>query len=406
MQGLAKFLKTYFNIIVSTVGLLAVNLVANLGTQDINNTASEIYASYEQLVDKTQMIADYAIIEPAAGPAGIDPQALAQTLKDKARYTANEYEHLNESSEQLRWTITLITLAMVSISGTAGWVVARRSVKQKKEADAIISSVVEVMDQVQLSSQSVNESARELFQQSKQVTGMVEGATVATSQSAGSLQSVSASVEQLSSTNSHIASQVKDSTAIAARAIKEAEATNKTVKELSEVVKKITAQVSSIREITEQTNLLALNAAIESARAGEAGRGFAVVADEVRKLANQTAETTNAIVAQVQQVQQATERTDAAMSEIGRTIGDMNQISASISAAITQQNAATNEISNSISQVAGGAQQVTQSMQQANSISQQSSNLAKGVDEATSVVLAQAQELHGRMQSFLKGVRA
>jgi hypothetical protein len=45
-------------------------------------------------------------------------------------------------------------------------------------------------------------------------------------------------------------------------------------------------------------------------------------------------------------------------------------------------------------------------MQQANTISQQSSNLAKGVDEATSVVLAQAQELHGKMQSFLKGIRA
>src|SRR5690554_5366750 len=70
--------------------------------------------------------------------------------------------------------------------------------------------------------------------------------------------------------------------------LKEMQDTGDEVLSLEERINEINKIIETINYINEETTLLSLNAQIEAARAGEYGRGFAVVADEVGKLADQS----------------------------------------------------------------------------------------------------------------------
>ncbi|MBQ9927627.1 MAG: methyl-accepting chemotaxis protein [Lachnospiraceae bacterium] len=81
----------------------------------------------------------------------------------------------------------------------------------------------------------------------------------------------------------------------------------------SHAVSKINELADTIMEIADQTQLLSLNASIEAARAGDAGRGFSVVASEIGKLAEQSSKTVSSISAIVSEVNAAVNQMEHSM---------------------------------------------------------------------------------------------
>jgi methyl-accepting chemotaxis protein len=142
------------------------------------------------------------------------------------------------------------------------------------------------------------------------------------------------------------------------------------------------------------------------ARAGEAAKGFAVVAAEVKNLATQTSKATEEIGAQINGVQGATQDAVRAIASIGKTIGEVDKIAATIAAAVEEQGAATREIARNVEEAAKGTQEVSSNI---SGVTQ----AANGTGAAAGQVLTAAQALTGQcghlkdiVHQFLEGVKA
>jgi methyl-accepting chemotaxis protein len=80
-----------------------------------------------------------------------------------------------------------------------------------------------------------------------------------------------------------------------------------------------------MQNIASQTNLLSMNAAIEAAHAGEAGKGFAVVADEIRKLAENSGKQSKTISRVLKTIKESIDLITVSANAVLETFGIIDE---------------------------------------------------------------------------------
>lgn len=236
-------------------------------------------------------------------------------------------------------------------------------------AKAVSSDSEEVCDK----SNSVANAADQMSSNMNSVAAAVEETSTNVAIMANSVQEITESIV-------HITSNTESARGMTETAVRQSKQASSRVNELGSAAHEIGKVTETITEISEQTNLLALNATIEAARAGEAGKGFAVVANEIKELAKQTAEATGDIREKIEAIQSSTSLTVTEISGISDIVNKVNEIVVSISSALDQQTATTQEISINISQASEGIQEVTENVTQSSLVASQVAQDIAGVN--------------------------
>lgn len=261
-------------------------------------------------------------------------------------------------------------------------------------------SVHSTADAVGSAVNSVGETAQQLATIGAQTLQRSDAMASMASGMSDAIQAVAAAARQLATSSDAISAQVSEQVAASDAASLISRNGSTSMVALAKDAEKVSEIAAMIRDVAGKTNLLALNATIEAARAGEAGRGFAVVAQEVKSLASQThgaigsvTDTVDAIRAQMQ---------DAAAT-VGSVVQKMENVQSgagNIAAAISQQLAATRDITSNAEHAAHDAQEVSLYSDEVNAVSRRVGDLADEMHEVMTGLEGQVQSLRNSSAAF------
>ncbi|MDY0241553.1 MAG: methyl-accepting chemotaxis protein [Rhodospirillaceae bacterium] len=272
-------------------------------------------------------------------------------------------------------------------------------------AERFEQSTLGAVDTVASSAEDVRQAAETMKSIAERNSQAAVELGAAATQTSENVAIVAAATDQLSSSISDIAQQIAETARISGEASERTRHTQDAIGSLSSAVEKIGDVIHFINDIASETNLLALNATIEAARAGDAGKGFAVVAGEVKNLANQTAQATQNIEAQVRDIQDKTRSTVTDIHGIGGVIKDVQGISAMVASAVEEQSAATQEISRNARMASEATRNVSETVTALSETGQETEQAASTVFAASHALSVQTASLKEAIADFILNLK-
>jgi aerotaxis receptor len=268
-------------------------------------------------------------------------------------------------------------------------------------ADRVEKEARRAVETVSTRTGTMRNQAEDMARSASRLREDASGAATAADQAQGNVEAVAAATEELSASIREITAQTARAGTVARTAVEGSNHTERSIRQLAATVGRIGDVVRLIREIAARTNLLALNATIEAARAGEAGKGFAVVASEVKELASQTARGTEEISRQIAEIEEGTRGAVGAVENIGRTIGEIAEVSIAI-AAMEQQAAATQEIARNVAESGAAVREVTSRMAGVSAEVARGGEKAEQVRGETEAVFGDVSAIQGSLVQMIR----
>jgi methyl-accepting chemotaxis protein len=292
-----------------------------------------------------------------------------------------------------------------------GWVAIHEDVTDQTRRDSIESTISSFRERIEGVFKTVSEStiamkttATSLLRLSESTSERANGMVQASNETSTNVEHAAVATNQLSGSVIEISRQVDQTTDVVRNAVSKTKATNDAFVGLAQATQKIGDVVKLIQQIAGQTNLLALNATIEAARAGEAGRGFAVVASEVKSLAVQTAKATEVISGQIVAVQASTKGAVAEIQSIEKYMDEISSYTSGVSAAIEEQSATTNQISDNVANAAQETNKIAAMLGEVAGATVDTRTSANIVLTASQAVERAVENIRGEVETFLHDV--